>query len=1303
MPEDKTTSGPDASVSDAAPEAAAAPKRIAIRARDSEIGEALWQTIERASAKKGEAQFLRAPREQADIVVYALGPADLADLRGLAAEVTRDRAPVKFLLEPAGDAKMRERTTPAMNELGRLTGAGVLSAEDSAISYSVEDTLQKQAKAIARSFRSEDDKAERKTGKREAKVERRQEKKEKKEKKAGKKTTETRRVEKKSAKRGAKEERKASSAKQERKARKAKKDKAARAEKKSAKRTAKQERKSKKPSKDKTARAEKKAAKRGAKAGSKDASAAPLVHVAMPAAAPAAADVSRADKKAAKRAAKEKSAAEAAAKRAEKKSAKRAAKEERKSAKPAKGGASSSGKKAGKGAAALVPAGPDAARAEKKAAKRAAKEERKSHKGEKSAKAPKDEAARAEKKAAKRAAKEERKSHKGEKSKKAPKDEAARAEKKAAKRAAKEERKSHKGEKPAKAPKDEAARAEKKAAKRAAKEERKSSKGEKGEASPEDEAARAEKKAAKKAAKVEKRKNEKAALTPEEKAAKRAAKRAARSEPQIGPDGEIIDETKPLRLMLGDERLRPVVEAAFAEAGVEVEGPKKESKADLVVYAFDDPPLGPQEIAARAATLKDVKARLRIFLERAAGDELEESNRAIARLAGASDGSVLRLNEIFRRMGAGHLLEGGRANEEGLELIADGIVAAAAGRLPRREFKRKPRAAAPDLVEARALASEPASLLSQIKWSGAPPKSIGASLSPEQTEALADSKLLLTDELALPFRLPIDWDMDLEDHRAERTLLSLDFLTGPLAYWYARASGVTAERITQIDAALKQRGSSPNAILMRATQIVSDFIAKHPLDGEAEAWSEAVVRERARVMMLFLLCCKAALKRKIKFSESACSAATMHLLDMVEMLRADDFYVPCTVDGVQQDCLTIGLALGLRGTAYGNALLAQSLERFKTMQLDLGLTADGVWFTDSYSMHCAVLSQLSMVLGDFPVAESAQAAPFAAIAKKMTAFAEAMLKSNGVPPAIDDSRQKSYAEKLSGQRRTIAKATTGTKAAKVPLVRRIIDTYIFRDAQYFISHSSQKVEADSSLVVLHADPPSVARHDPGGIVLVFAHGERDLLVRAKLAEKIRGKADRTPLYDPQLRNGYRVNGAGNLAPEPGGSKAARIVKSWRGEGWAAAKSIEDTYAGASVARVAIHLKTLHALIVVDELSAGAEFEQFWNPGPDLAVPETADAPLRFAAGDHALVMAFAPEAPTAIDRAETGATVHRRPAPGVAASVFQWTDGPAPPTVAVERAEPGNWAIVCEGKGFTARLSLAGSDLSCQLEAQPIS
>lgn len=1280
MPEDKSASGTDASPNEAAPDSGAAPKRIAIRARDAEIGEALWQTIERRSGKKGE--IVRAPREQADIVVYALGAADLADLRATAAEVARDRAPVKFLLEPAGDAKMRERATPALNELGRLTGAAILAAEESAISYSVEDTLQKQAKEIARTFRGKDDSA---------RAERKQEKKEKKV-KAGKKRGEAsdkkaaasadKRAEKKSAKRPEKSKKRAAKqadAVPAKPKRAAKKDKAARAEKKSAKRTDKTERKRVKT--------------------------APLDEAA------------RAEKKAAKRAAKAEIAPDVAAKRAEKKSAKRAAKEEHKSRKKAPlDEAVRAQKKAAKRAAkaeitpAPVPA--DAARAEKKAAKRAAKEERKSTK-----KAPLDEAARAqkkaakkaakaesapvlvpaddahaEKKAAKRAAKEERKSTK----KKAPLDEAARAEKKAAKKAAK-------GAGADASPDLDPVRAEKKAAKKAAKEERKAAKPPKDdEDEPLDEAARAEKKAAKKAAKIEKRKSEKAALTPEEKAAKRAAKRAAK-EPQIGPDGEVIDETKPLRLMLSDERLRPVLDAALREAKVEVEGPKKETKADLIVYTFDDPPEGPERIAARAATMKDVKARLRLFVERATGEDLDESNRAIARLAGASGGGVLRLNAKFRRYGAERLLTDGKPNEEGLRLIAEGIVGAAAGRLPRREFTRRPPTPAPDLVEARALAADPAALLSQIKWNGAPPKSLSAAMSQEQVEALADSKLLLTGETTVPFRLPIDWEMDLEDHKAEKTLFSLDFLTGPLAYWYARANGNTSERVTQIDAALKQRGSSPNTVLMRATQIIADFIAKNPLDGEPEAWSENAVGERARVMMIFLLCCKAAMKRKIKFSESACGAAYLHLLDLVEMLRGDDFYTPCSVEGVQQDCLTIGLGLGLRGTAYGNALLAESLERFKTMQLDPGLTSDGVWFTDSYSMHCAVLSSMSGVLGDFPVAESAQSAPLAAIAKKMTAFAEAMLKSNGVPPAIDDSRQKSYAEKLSGQRRTIAKAATGSKAAKVPLVKRIIDTYVFRDAQYFISHSSQKVEAQSSLVVLHADPVSVARGDPGGIVLVFAYGERDLLVRAKTAEKIRGKADRTPLYDPQLRNGYRVNGAGNLPPEPGGTKAARLVKSWRGDGWAAAKGIEDTYAQASVARVAIHLKALHALVVVDELSPGAAFEQFWNPGPDLTVPETAAAPLRFAAEGGALEMAFAPQAPTEIDRAEHGSWVHRHPAPGVNVSLFQWTDGSEPLAVAIERAEAGNWAIRCEGKGFTARVALCGTDLTCQLETSPIS
>jgi hypothetical protein len=84
-------------------------------------------------------------------------------------------------------------------------------------------------------------------------------------------------------------------------------------------------------------------------------------------------------------------------------------------------------------------------------------------------------------------------------------------------------------------------------------------------------------------------------------------------------------------------------------------------------------------------------------------------------------------------------------------------------------------------------------------------------------------------------------------------------------------------------------------------------------------------------------------------------------------------------------------------------------------------------------------------------------------------------------------------------------------------------------------------------------------------------------------------------------------------------------------------------------------------------------------------------------------MAFAPEAPTEIDRAEHGAWLHRRPSPGVNASLFQWTDGSEPLAVWVEQAEAGNWAVRAKGKGFTAVVALSGTELTCQLEPAPIS
>ena len=48
---------------------------------------------------------------------------------------------------------------------------------------------------------------------------------------------------------------------------------------------------------------------------------------------------------------------------------------------------------------------------------------------------------------------------------------------------------------------------------------------------------------------------------------------------------------------------------------------------------------------------------------------------------------------------------------------------------------------------------------------------------------------------------------------------------------------------------------------------------------------------------------------------------------------------------------------------------------------------------------------------------------------------------------------------------------------------------------------------------------------------------------------------------------------------------ARILKSWRGPDWAAARCLEASFADGTVTRTVLHLKAHHALIVIDELAA----------------------------------------------------------------------------------------------------------------------
>jgi hypothetical protein len=317
----------------------------------------------------------------------------------------------------------------------------------------------------------------------------------------------------------------------------------------------------------------------------------------------------------------------------------------------------------------------------------------------------------------------------------------------------------------------------------------------------------------------------------------------------------------------------------------------------------------------------------------------------------------------------------------------------------------------------------------------------------------------------------------------------------------------------------------------------------------------------------------------------------------------------------------------------------------------------------------------------------------------MTVFAEALLKSDGSPPAFDGGEQKSYLSKLSGARRALASAghskTVPKRGKPMP---RITDTYVFRDAQYFASHSTQAPSDESSLVVLHADSGSIARADPGGVSLVFAHGEKDLLIGAAPQENAR-KKNRGVRFDAALRNGYRINGAG-YSDQDVKLNRARLVKSWRGPGWAAAKSVDETNPAGSIARTVFHLKAQHALVVVDELAtpdgAEAEFEQFWHLAPGLNPEKSAGQISLAIEGGGTFTAAFNSEGTVTMEAEGEGGNCLRRSirlTKGVAASLFQWSEAPAIPTaLTVANDASGGWSLEIKGS-IAAHLILAGDEL----------
>lgn len=762
-------------------------------------------------------------------------------------------------------------------------------------------------------------------------------------------------------------------------------------------------------------------------------------------------------------------------------------------------------------------------------------------------------------------------------------------------------------------------------------------------------------------------------------------------------------------------RLMESLKSAFLQSGARAIEASPQSKAHISVQSFGEDPFDVGDIASRAESLLEDKARLRMLLGRMSGgpETAGADDRAIARISLLCRAAFIDLETQRRRHRAESPAEP-VAEATDLDLAADLIVREAINRKIRNlPLVSKSPASPPDLADAYALAARPSDLLSVLSWSASyPPKVLHPVFSAAQVEDFANSWLAAPEADAQDSAARIDWHAP-SDARAASRLLGLGFLLAPLSYWYWKAGGRGGGEIAKIEGVLKERGVTASTLLDRAGRIILDFSKQVPPEPGSLAWREDAVSGRIRVLVLYVLCCRLAAKRRIKFDETDCGAVFRSLVDHVEFLRSGLPYQPASTEGVERDCLLAGVGLALQQTSYGNVLLRASLERLKRLQLDVGLSGDGVWLNAPFAAHCAVLSSLTTLLGDLAAAKSDLMDPLAEAARRMTLFMDALLKSNGEALPIDATRSRSFASMLAGARRLLAvlgaRPVKG-KPARGMAANRITETYVFRDAQYFVSHSTPKVTSESSQVAFHADPGSPVRSNPGGLKLAFAHGPTDLLLGAVPPRKeLSGGKPAT--FDPALRNGYRVaSGGANDGNSGGPGRRASLVKSWRGPGWAAAKGNEAGHGSASIARIVVHLKSHHALLVVDEFTGATgeamAFEQFWHIAPGLAPASAPEAPPYFSAGEDVhLAVAFdnQHESAASIDRDKFGSCIRRTISvgTGTVATLFQRMSAAAPLSVSFLRDKPDDWMVAISGAGFAVRVSLGSNEMRLEDEQPP--
>jgi hypothetical protein len=746
----------------------------------------------------------------------------------------------------------------------------------------------------------------------------------------------------------------------------------------------------------------------------------------------------------------------------------------------------------------------------------------------------------------------------------------------------------------------------------------------------------------------------------------------------------------------------------------------KRDQADVLIYAFNAAAMDdPRFAEAHVPEINKDNAEIKIFLQHRglASADADRKNRLIESMARQCGAHLVTTADLMRSGTSKRLTKSGKPNLVGYLSIAHVALRAIKTHILRDTLRTNQRTAP---SEQRPPDADRA--LKELKWDEPfLPATLEGNYGREAIEDFVNGWVIFPSFRSWGrFKLgdPIDWGMEGANWSWQSYFTGLEFVRPALAYWYAAANGQTPAR-DDVGEFLKSRGLDANALLMRASSIIADFVRANPPTKPANqrAFFQGTICRRVKALLTFLVCCGKAQRLGIAINRDEFALALQGLSDSLEILKSDEVYPKAGNHGVRQDALFIAAGLLMPHNEYAQGLLHLGIERLQRFQLDRVLLPDGVWQENSYGYHCLIMNVFQMLAGDLRRAGLGEAGVLHDALRRMLPYAEGLIRPDGYGPLIGDTTPRRHFGIMAKSVDELNEAgDSSIKEIELKTFVRAKDTYYFPNGGYLASHTARALDSTGSTMIFFTTLSGKPKHKQSDdLSVIFARGNTDLLIdggtyNKEISDTVRNSAR----YDPASHSTFRVNGAGYPLRMAKGARRAGLTGQWQGDGWAAARGFNEAYEDARVDRVAIHLKHHHAVIVLDELTSKsrrpARFDQFWHIAPDFTPKE--EGPRNWtctSSGSGTLLAAFdsgeanctagfgGPDDPIAWtmlmddDRIVPTPYLQRTKElqTGRMASLFQWTEHVGAAEIDFATSGTGATEIQARGDGFACTLRIA--------------